>query len=1700
MNRQAFILILTLALFAGKAAAQCVDVGPAMSAICLGGTSGPLGGLFLGDATGAVWSDGGAGGTFSNNTGSTPGTATYTALSNVPGTVTLTLTGTGGTTCTPTFLTKTIVVNALPTPTISGPASACAGATGLTYSTEGSMSGYTWTISAGGAITAGTGTNTVTVSWNTAGAQTISVNYTDGNSCPGASPTLKNVTVNPLPVPIITGVALACAGATGVTYSTEGSMSSYTWAISAGGAITAGTGTSSVTVSWNTAGAQTISVNYTNGNSCTAASATVKNITVNPRPVPIISGPATAIEGSTGNVYTTENSMTGYTWSVSSGGVIQSGSGTNTISVKWNTTGAKTVSVNYTNGNSCTASSATIYNVTVNANTKPVASNVIILGDPRSGLTLYGSYVYSDAEDDPESGTTFQWYRGTSSGGAGSTPIALATSDSYKISDDDIGYYIGFSVQPASSTGTSPGDLVTTTTWKGKVTNTVPVATAGAITGSLNVNGTLIGHYSYVDAEGDAEGASSYQWYSSFTETGSYSAISDDTLLTHIIRMGEQGKWFKFSVKPRALTGSSPGILKQSAAIGPANSKPQATGVTIIGTAAVGVTLTGDYTFNDPDPADLENQTGTGTSYKWFRDGVEITGAVGKTYLVTSDDEGSKLKFEVIPVSLTGFPNTGDPVFSAETGIVPATGLLPAASQLCIDGKRATGEVLTGKYYFTNTSKDDNYQFRWMKGPDTIPGAHGTTYTLVAGDIDSAIYFVVYPFAHSKARTRGITQKSATLALITMTKDKFYETDRDTLLTGIPSGGAFSGEGIAYGKFTPSKVNTADNPFTINYQVIITNPQKSCTQIHSKDLTVNKISMNFTSVKPKYCQNDPIDTIYVRSIPKNYFPWYFTFSGPNNFIIEIRDSMVVVNPSLMRIGDKIDGLYFYAYTFVPYFNYIYIYEPLVVDGIPPMAISNLAVNDVFCSKDAAFQLKGVPSGGTFTGRMIRNTDIFDPKDGNRIDTVIYKLSSSLGCQNSITIPVTINPSPVVSFALVDTCILSGNDTTRFLNNTLSVDSVRIWEWEFSEAGGSSTSPLKVPSYLYKAGGLHNISLTATTINDCTIKETKTFDIGVKPVADFYWKSDCFHPSDSLMLFDTTYSPSFIVSRSWNFFDGDSLHVVKNPKYPKKAIGYLPIEYIVKTKYSGCHDTINRSVYIRPNNVLGTTDYFWNFENGKGGWVKDYESRNNWSFGKPDRLKINSAASGDSAWFTRYDIANQKVESSSIMSPCFDFTSIERPMISMKLWKRFDLNRDGGALQYKIGDSKDWVYVGTLDDGISWYNSTLIKGRPGGDQIGWTAGAANVKDATWTESKHKLDELVGKKDVKFRVAYGSDGTSQDNDGMAFDDIIIGSRTRGVLLEHFTNTTSSLGSTATALVTDLANRGTQDIINIQYHTNFPGSDPYYSDNPGDASARLLFYGLSRAPYSFIDGGTRKKYANIYDYLIADIDSNDLTRRSLINPSFSIALNSNVAGSILSVSGQIKALEAVSAENVTLYLAVTEKKNSDHTGALGETDFYNIFRKFIPDAGGISLKKTWAKDDIETITERTWTIEKIASNSKIDVIAFIQNNITKEIYQAQVSPDTSKTVGIDNIFENNGKGFSLYPNPVSDKLTIEFEKPLKSEAEIMIFDFKGTMIRIYKAGSGQSIQTIPDIGLKNGIYLVKIKSGGIFWGSRKLVVSNY
>lgn len=283
------------------------------------------------------------------------------------------------------------VVNELPVPTLSPAPSGevCAG-TSVTYTTESGQSNYNWTVPGAAGIdytiTAGgigTTDHTVTLTWLTAGTKNVSINYNNSNNCAAATPTVISTIVNALPVPTFTTAPPdeVCVGES-VTYTTEVGQSNYVWNIpgiagsdyniTAGGI---GTTDNSVTLTWLTDGTKDVSVNYTNSNNCTAATATINSTIVNALPVPtFITPPPAEVCVGTSVTYSTQPGQSNYTWTIpgtagidyniTGGGI---GASSHTVTLTWLTAGAKDVSINYTNANNCIAATATVNTTIVNS-------------------------------------------------------------------------------------------------------------------------------------------------------------------------------------------------------------------------------------------------------------------------------------------------------------------------------------------------------------------------------------------------------------------------------------------------------------------------------------------------------------------------------------------------------------------------------------------------------------------------------------------------------------------------------------------------------------------------------------------------------------------------------------------------------------------------------------------------------------------------------------------------------------------------------------------------------------------------------------------------------------------------------------------------------------------------------------------------------------------------------------------------------------------------------------------------------------------------------------------------------------------------------------------------------------------------------------------------------------------------------------
>ncbi len=370
-----------------------------------------------------VWTVSG-GGTITGGGGATDNTVTITWNTAGPQSVSASYTNTNGcTAAAPT--TFPVNVLTLPVPNINGPSPVCMNSAGNTYTTDAGMTNYVWTVSSGGTITSGGGVtdNTVTITWNTAGPQSVSISYTNGSGCTAATPSVLSVTVDPLPVPTINGTTPVCVGSI-ETYTTEAGMSNYNWTVPSGGSITAGGGVNDnfATVTWTAAGAQSVRVGYTAASGCTSATPTIYSVTVNPLPVPSLNGPTPVCVNSAGNIYTTDAGMTNYAWTVSAGGTITSGGGINdnNITVTWTTDGAKFVSVNYTNGDGCTGAAPTTRNVTVNPLPVPTLNGPSPVCVNSAGNTYISEAGMSNYVWTVSGGGTI-----TSGGGAGDNTVTI---------------------------------------------------------------------------------------------------------------------------------------------------------------------------------------------------------------------------------------------------------------------------------------------------------------------------------------------------------------------------------------------------------------------------------------------------------------------------------------------------------------------------------------------------------------------------------------------------------------------------------------------------------------------------------------------------------------------------------------------------------------------------------------------------------------------------------------------------------------------------------------------------------------------------------------------------------------------------------------------------------------------------------------------------------------------------------------------------------------------------------------------------------------------------------------------------------------------------------------------------------------------------------------------------------------------------
>lgn len=923
------------------------------------------------------------------------------------GTFTVTVTDANG--CSAASSATSVTVNPLPTPTISasGPTTFCEG---------GSV---TLTASAGNSYLWSNGVTTQSFSTDTSG--TYSVIVTDANGC-SASSSNTTVTVNPNPAPVITpsGPTTFCSG--GSVTLTSSSATGNVWS----------TGVVSQSITVTQPGDYYVTV--TDGNGCsTTSDTTTVSINNNPTPTISASGPLTFCNGD--NVVLTSSASANYAWS----------SGDTTQSITVTSSGSFYVTVN--DGNGCGGTSATVV-VTVNSN-------------PTPSITPLGATTFCQGQSVQllsSASSQYSW----SPNGETSQIIAATATGSYSVTVTDANGCSGTS-SPISVT-VNPLPTVSFSGLDPRYCLDAPTATLVGSPSGGTFSNPIVGS-NFIPANA---GVGTYNVTYTYTDGNSCTNIATQQVIVDTIPVVSfTGLDSEYCVDASAvtLTGSPAGGTFSGPGISGDDFDPSVAGA---GTHSITYYFADGFGCDDSqtqtvvvNPLPVLSISGINSSY-CEDGGLDTLAGVpsGGTFSGTGmfnnifDPIDAGVGNHTVTYEYTdtnGCYNSVDSIL--EVNPLPVVNFTGLETEYCIDG---TVDTLTGIP---------------SGGTFSGTGISGNTFDPNAAGIGT--HNITYTYTDANGCTNSVTISTEVVNLPTVSfaglNLEYCVDESASTLTGIPSGGTFSGPGISGNSFDPAVAGQGTHTITYTYT-----DGFSCNNSISQQVVVNPLPViNFSGLASLYCISAPPAQLF--SNPSSGG----SFSG----------SGVILNtfePAFAGIG-----------THTVTFNYTdtngcsnSLSQQTEVVALPVVSFSGL--DTAYCVNESNVTLVGSPAGGSFTGPgILSNTDIFSPAlAGTGTHSIVYTYSDTNGCANTDTQMVNINGLPVISF--------SGLDPEYCFNGAFDVLIPSPAGGVFSGNGmnGNTFEPVT-------AGvGIHTVTYDYTDANGCAASTSQNVTVNALPTLAF----------------------------------------------------------------------------------------------------------------------------------------------------------------------------------------------------------------------------------------------------------------------------------------------------------------------------------------------------------------------------------------------------------------------------------------------------------------------------------------------------------------------------------------------------------------------------------------------------------------------
>ncbi len=241
-------------------------------------------------------------------------------------------------------------------------------------------------------------------------------------------------------------------------------------------------------------------------------------------------------------------------------------------------------------------------------------------------------------------------------------------------------------------------------------------------------------------------------------------------------------------------------------------------------------------------------------------------------------------------------------------------------------------------------------------------------------------------------------------------------------------------------------------------------------------------------------------------------------------------------------------------------------------------------------------------------------------------------------------------------------------------------------------------------------------------------------------------------------------------------------------------------------------------------------------------------------------------------------------------------------------------------------------------------------------------------------------------------------------------------RLVLVEHFTQASCGPCATQNPALKTLLDANNTKVVALKYQTSWPGVDPMNAANPTEAAARVQYYNVTGVPNSVMDGSGPGSPGTI-------------VTTSTINNRYNTAAPLNITAShqwtpgydsiqigVFVANAGTSTVASGAAGSLKLHVAVIEEEVNypSAPGSNGETNFYQVMRKMVPDASGTTMADSWTAGQTQMFVFKVAAPSYLANLNKVAVVAFIQDNSNKSVLNA--SRTTAQTIaGLPDIGVN-------------------------------------------------------------------------------------